>query len=127
MRLYNSSIKEIGYTHNDTNVTAVCNTSAPVDTNYYEGYVSIDNLSIMVDAGGYLTIWFDPNCSEFGCLFQPAIVNETSSHVLDFFDPSNKKIEHMMSLTFAATIVTEGIIGCCVSSFSVGLYIYNYI
>ena len=122
MRLYNSSIQETGYTRNGTNVTAVCNTSAPVDTNYYEGYVSIDNLSIMVDARGYLSIGFDPKCSELGCLFQPAIVNETSRHVLEFFDSSNNKLSKpMVSLIFAATIVTEGIyfIVCHVSSFSV--------
>ena len=119
MRLYNSSIQETGYTRNGMNVTAVCNTSAPVDTNYYEGYVSIDNLSIMVDAGGYLSISFDPKCSELGCLFQPAIVNETSNHVLEFFN--NKLSKPMVSLIFAATIVTEGIyfIVCHVSSFSV--------
>ena len=76
----------------------------------------------MVDARGYLSIGFDPKCSELGCLFQPAIVNETSSHVLEFFDSSNNKLSKpMVSLIFAAIIVTEGIyfIVCRVSSFSV--------
>ena len=50
-------------------MTAVYNTSAPVDTNYYEGYISIDNLSIMVDARGYLSIGFDLSLAV--CFNQP--------------------------------------------------------
>ena len=122
MRLYNSSVQETGYTYNDTNLTTVCNTSSLVNIDYYEGYVSADDLSIMVDAGGYLSIGFDPKCSEFGCLFQPAIVNETSSHVLEFFGPSDEKIDLIMSLNFAATIVTEGIhIVCPIFSLCIGI------
>ena len=111
LRLYNSTVLETGgYAVNDTNFTAECNTSAMVAPGYYEGHVSVSNISIRVEKNGYLSVGFEPECSPSkGCLFQPAIVNKTSIYILKFYFTTSTKETPTTSLVFAATVETEGI------------------
>ena len=44
-------------------------------------------IKIQLLAGEFLGIRFDPNCTDV-CLFQPAIVNESSEHTLVFVNDS---------------------------------------
>jgi hypothetical protein len=82
---------------------AECNTSAPVGSDYYEGYFSRDDLKIVIPRGGFLSIQFAVGCTEQGCLFQPAIVNKTSQHGL-YFANNDGIMETELSLLFSATI-----------------------
>ena len=94
-----------------TNLTVVCNTSAPVssaDLDYYEGYVSADNLNIKVKLGGYLSVRYDRECSGGLCYFRPAIINESSDQGLIFFTDLLIKIDLGVSLAFYATIEPTG-------------------
>ena len=111
LRLYNSTYLETGgYAVNDTNFTAECNTSAMVAPGYYEGHVTVSNISIRVEKNGYLSVGFEPECSQSkGCLFQPAIVNKTSIYILKFYFTTSTKETPTTSLVFAATVETEGI------------------
>ena len=72
-------------------IDAECNSSTTLSFNgsdYYWGNVNVENQKIQVLAGEFLGIRFDPNCAELGCLFQPAIVNDSSEHTLLFVNDS---------------------------------------
>ena len=92
---------------NITLIKAECNTSAPVGPDYYEGYVNVNNLSISVVSGGFLSVFFPgSDClANETYLFQPAILNETRSENLFFFDRKLVRSEPDVSLLFSATIV----------------------
>ena len=87
-----------------TNLAAECNTSAPVGSDYYEGYVSSDNLNIRVEFNGFLSVIFNPNCSNGRCFFQPTLVNRTSNHTLLFFTEQLKVSVPPESILFSANI-----------------------
>ena len=95
---------------NDTNVVAGCNTSAAVGSDYYEGFVSVDNLSIELKSGDFLGIdlgtSLNPPCS---CLFIPAVVTKSSNHSLMFLNNLLQRTYPAVSLLFSANIsVNEG-------------------
>ena len=91
-------------------IQAVCNTSTTISLHgleYYEGTISVENQNIRISAGNHLAIRFDPNCNNQGCLFQPAIVNESSKHTLYFLDDSFAMEQQTdTSLLFSATIIS---------------------
>ena len=100
----------------NTNVVAECNTSAAVGSDYYEGFVSVDNLSIKLKSGDFLGIDLgispNPPCS---CLFIPAVVRKSSNHSLMYVNLNiNNRLQGTfpaVSLLFSANIsVNEGIL-----------------
>ena len=71
-------------------IDAECNSSTTFSFNgleYYWGIINVENQKIQVLAGEFLGIRFDPNCADV-CLFQPAIVNDSSEHTLLFINDS---------------------------------------
>ena len=108
MQIFNSTFEDGRIGFNDTKFEVECNTSAAAVDGYHEGYVSADNLSITVTSGGYLSVRFDPKCSNEGCFFRPAIVNETSKTDLIFFSDELKRLDVGVSLAFSATIEADG-------------------
>lgn len=105
LTILNSTV--VAVSSNITVIKAECNTSAPVGPDYYEGYVNVNNLSISVVSGGFLSVFFPgSDClANETCLFQPAILNETRSENLFFFDRKLVRSEPEVSLLFSATIV----------------------
>ena len=102
MQIFNSTYIQGKFKHTDTNVTAECNTSAAVGSDYYEGYVSKDDLNINVESGGFLSVRLNSNCS---CFFLPAIlVNKTSKHNLLYLDDGLESSDPGGSLFFTAII-----------------------
>ena len=102
MQIFNSTYINGTLKYNDTNVTAECNTSAAVGSDYYEGYVSKDNLNINVKSGGFLGVRLNSKCS---CLFLPAIlINKTSKHILWYFNDELEISDPGGSLFFTAII-----------------------
>ena len=102
MQIFNSTYIHGMLQYNDTNITAECNTSAAVGSDYYEGYVSRDDLNINVESGGFLSVRLNSNCS---CLFLPAIlVNKTSKHTLWYFNDGLARSDPGGSLFFTAII-----------------------
>ena len=89
---------------------AVCDTSTTISLHrleYHKGTISVENENIQISAGNHLGIRFDTNCSDLGCLFQPAIVNESSKHTLYFLDDSFAMEQQTnTSLLFSATIIS---------------------
>ena len=86
-------------------IEAECDTSTTIpESEYYRGTINVDNQKILVLEGEFLGVRFNPNCTEDSCLFQPAIVNETSEHILLFVD-DNFDLEQQThtSLLFSAT------------------------
>ena len=63
MQIFNSTFIQGILEYNDTNITVECNTSAAVGSDYYEGYVSKDDLNINVESGGLLSVRLNSNCS----------------------------------------------------------------
>ena len=71
-------------------IDAECNSSTTFSFNgseYYWGNINVENQNIQVLDGEFLGIRFNPNCTDV-CLFQPAIVNESSKHTLVFANDS---------------------------------------
>ena len=111
MRIINAR-RSTGIISKDTNVVAECNTSAAVGSDYYEGFISVDNLSIELKSGDFLGIdlGIRPNlpCS---CLFILAIVRKSSNHSVMFLNNQLQKTSPAVSLLFSANIsVNEGIL-----------------
>ena len=106
MIVVNSTIVAGGVRSNFTKIEVECNTSAPVGSGYYEGYVNASKLSISVVSGGFLSAFSSSDClANETCLFQPAITNETRSQNLFFFDRNLRRSEPEVSLLFSATII----------------------
>ena len=107
LTILNSTVVAGEVSSNITVIKAECNISAPVGSDYYEGYVNVNNLSIRVVSGGFLSVFFPgSDCiTDETCLFQPAILNETRSENLFFFDRKLMRSERDVSLLFSATIV----------------------
>ena len=104
MQIINSTLQDgIVLIHN-TNVTAECNTSAPVGSDYYEGYVNASNLSINVVSGGFLGVRFSQICTNESCFFQTATIDQTSSHNVFFVNVDLMQTDPEVSLFFSATI-----------------------
>ena len=91
-------------------IRAVCDTSTTIflhGLEYYKGTISVENQTIRISAGNHLGIRFDSNCNNQGCLFQPAIVNESSKHTLYFLNDSfAMERQTDTSLLFSATIIS---------------------
>ena len=112
MRIINATLSP-AIMYKDTNVAVECNTSAAVGSDYYEGFVSVDNLSIELKSGDLLGIdlgtFLYPPCS---CLFIPAVVRKsTSNHTLMHFNYRLDRTSSAVSLLFSASIsVNEGML-----------------
>ena len=107
MQIFNSTIRDHRIVFNDTNLTAECNTSAAVGSEYYEGYVDAYNLSIKIEARGHIGLrFFSQYCSRYGCFFQPIIANETSNFNLYFYNEALQEFDLGVSLLFSATIIS---------------------
>ena len=75
---------------------------------YSFGSVSHNDLNIPVTSDEILGVGFFTTCVDGGCYFQPAIINDTSKHMLSFLE-SGKPVSEMedfsnVSLLFSATI-----------------------
>ena len=111
MRIINATLSP-GIMSKDTNVVAECNTSAAVGSDYSEGFISVDNLSIELKSGDFLGIdlgtSLNPPCS---CLFIPAVVRKSSNHSLMYLNNLLQRSSPAVSLLFSAIIsVNDGII-----------------
>ena len=80
---------------------------------YSLGSVSSNNLNIPVTSDGYLGIELFTTCTAVRCYFQPAIIDDTSKHMLLFLEygvppiKNNSKLVPDASLLFSATIISE--------------------
>ena len=90
-------------------IEAECDTSITIPVNgseymYYRGNINVENQNIKVLDGEYLGVRFESDCTIDECLFQPAIVNESSKLTLFFVD-DNYHIEPQRhtSLLFSVT------------------------
>ena len=55
----------------------------------------------------YVRVLFDSTCLDGVCLFQPAIVNESTNYNFTFYDEELKPFDvGSMSLLFSATIIS---------------------
>ena len=80
-------------------------------TDYYAGNISLDNVGISVSSGNVLSVRFTSSCVSHGCLFLPAIANETGNYSLIFYNESIIPSENVsFSLFFSATIITGKIV-----------------
>ena len=50
--------------------------------------VSADDVGIQVSSGNLLSVRFASSCTDNACLFQPAIVNESTNYNLTFYNDS---------------------------------------
>ena len=78
---------------------------------YSFGSVSVNELTIPVTSDEFISIVYFTSCTGSGCFFQPAVINDTSKHML-FFLEYGKPVEETeifsnVSLMFSATIVSE--------------------
>ena len=127
MVLFNSTIRDRVLLADSTELTAECNNASnPVvksDVSYYEGNVSADNLSISVNAGGFLSVRISlcsPSNRE-SCVFLPAVFTEPSNHTLCYYTDDLIKITPEVpvhSLAFSATIMKTDskfikLVHCC--------------
>ena len=95
-------------THLPNVLPVECDGSKINGTNYYAGNISLDNVGISVASGNRLSVRFTSSCENTGCLFLPAIVNETGNYSLIFFDNKIMPVDiGSISLLFSATI-TQG-------------------
>ena len=65
-----------------------CDGSKINGTDYYAGNVSLGNVGIRVSSGNGLSVRFASSCVSHGCLFLPAIANETGNYSLIFYNES---------------------------------------
>ena len=95
----------IGDLSNYVLLVTKCNKTAKVGNNY-EGYVSATGLEIRVPRDGVLMVHLNPDCSStrHKCLFQPAVINETSKYDVVFADSHLEWSRPNMSLFFSANI-----------------------
>ena len=61
-------------------IEAKCNKTA--SSSVHEGQVVNDTLYLYIPPNGFLSVFFNPDCTKEKCFFQPAIVNESSNHTL---------------------------------------------
>ena len=73
------------FVHGSTRVQADCDTSVTIRDDFFWGNVSSISLNLPVTTGDILSVRFDPVCTD-NCLFQPAIINETSDYELVFYN-----------------------------------------
>ena len=86
-------------THLPHLIPVECDGSKISGTDYYAGNISLDNVGIPVSSGGQLRV------ENHGCLFLPAIVNETGNSSLVFrSDNIVQEDIGSISLSFSATI-----------------------
>ena len=112
LRLINTTQDEGGALATDfIDITAECNTSAAVGSDYYEGSVSAVNVSMRVKRGGYLSVRYNPGCvqNNDSCFFQPAIIDKPSNNTLYFFTVQLVRSDPRVSLFFSAKITTGNI------------------
>ena len=88
----------------------LANNNSVSGIDYSFGNVSNNDLNIPVTSDEVLSIGFFTKCMDGGCYFQPAIINDTSKHMLSFLE-SGKPVNEVedffnVSLLFSATIQT---------------------
>ena len=88
------------------NISANCTTQI-YGSDYYAGGISADDVGIQVSSGDLLGVLFASSCTNDVCLFQPAIVNESTNYNFTFYDEELKPFDvGSMSLLFSATIIS---------------------
>ena len=102
-------------------IEAECNKTAN-SSMMHEGQVVNDNLHLIIPPNGFLSIYFNPDCSKEKCYFQPAIINETSNHTLLISDDHLQFFAANMSLLLSANITGMSTALCIM----VKLSIFNY-
>ena len=88
-----------------------CNSSTVMSLHgfkYYKGKISVENQSIQVSSGSYLSIRIE--CLKEECYFQPARVNKTNHTVEYFTDGPVPEILNNLSLLFSAKILSGTLI-----------------
>ena len=90
-------------------VKAECNASTSVMSNFHEGKVTNDSLSLVIPPGGFVTIHLISDCSKDDCHFQPAIINKTSNYTLEFGVDLRLNSHTDLSLLFSANIEQSNI------------------
>lgn len=105
LQVFNATVRHGTIIFNTSNITAECNTTAIIDSSYYEGYVSIDDLDIIIPPEGLFSIRYDPNCS---CFFQPLLINTTGKHDWYYFNEKLDGKQLGLSPSLSAKIIVEG-------------------
>ena len=77
---------------------------------FYEGKVTNDSLYLVIPPGGFVSITLISDCSKDECYFQPAIINKTSNHTLEFGVYPHLISHTDLSLLFSANIEQSNII-----------------
>ena len=76
-------------------------------SDYHAGSISADDVGIQVSSGNLLSVRFNSTCLDGVCLFQPAIVNESTNYNFTFYDGNLKPLDvGSISLLFSATIIS---------------------
>ena len=84
-------------------VSAHCDKNATADGRY-EGYVSNDSLNYRVEPGHILAVFFNQDCEDLKCYFEPAVINKTSNYDVAFANSHIVWKNTNMSLFFFANI-----------------------
>ena len=88
------------------NIPANCTTQI-YGSDYHAGSISADDVGIQVSSGNLLSVRFASSCTNDVCLFQPAIVNESTNYNLTFYDDNLDQFDlGSISLLFSATIIS---------------------
>ena len=107
LRLLYGSRKGGGNHFNIQYVNAECNAAKNGSYMIYEGKVLNNSLNILIPPGGFLTIFFNPDCSNEKCYFQPAIISETSNYTAEIADGHLVWSATNLSLLLSAVIKTS--------------------
>ena len=87
------------------------NSNSVSGINYSFGSVSNNNLNIPVTSDDFIALQLSATCTDIGCYFQPAIINDTSKHMLlylEYGEPANEtRTLSNVSLLFSATIISK--------------------
>ena len=107
MHLVFSHWSDEGRTTHDMFLEADCNSTIN-RYNYSSGFVSRDNLNILVSSGDYLTVKYSKNCSSKMCLLHPGFIRKKASLPAYFSTNNNVTGINNYSLLLSAVIEKTG-------------------
>ena len=116
--LFGSGIPDESYDSVDILlIEAECNKTTS-SSMMHEGQVVNDNLHLYIPPNGFLSVFFNPDCTKGKCFFQPAIINETSNHTLLISDAHLQFSAANMSLLLSANITGVSTALCIIVIFN---------